>query len=110
MQSLVSGTYGFPGSGKNGIILHGMYGAGKSTTAALLPDVIEGTAIGLNSPWRSLYRVMSNNNGVALLSQIDNICSLVNLSGDKYVYIILDEVDNLSPTAMPQLKSIMDSA
>lgn len=107
MQSLVSGTYGFPGSGMNGIILHGKFGAGKSTAATLIPDAMEKTTIGMDCPWREMFRVMSNNNGVGLLTQIDNLCCSHNLNG-KYVYIVLDEVDNLSPTAMPQLKTVMD--
>ena len=108
MQSLISGTYGFPGSGTNGILLHGKFGAGKSTASKLIPDAMENTNIGMNCPWRHIFRVMSNNNGVGLLTQIDNLCKPLNLNG-KYVYIVLDEVDNLSPTAMPQLKSVMDA-
>jgi DNA polymerase III delta prime subunit len=107
MHSLASDTYGFPGSGMNGILFHGKFGAGKSTAAKLIPDAIENTNIGMNCPWRHMFRVMSNNNGVGLLTQISNLCMPLNLNG-KYVYIILDEVDNLSPTAMPQLKSVMD--
>jgi DNA polymerase III delta prime subunit len=109
MQSITSGTFGFPGGGTNGILLYGKYGAGKSTTAMLIPDALEATSIGMDSCSRNMFRIMSNNNGVGLLNQIDNMCSLVNLGGDKYQYFILDEVDNLSAAAMPQLKSIMDS-
>lgn len=108
MQSIVNGTYGFPGSGMNGIILHGKYGAGKSTTATLIPDAMEQTSIGMNCPWRTMHRIMSDNNGVNLLTQINNSCWTVNLNG-KYAYVILDEVDNLSSSAMHQLKSVMDN-
>jgi DNA polymerase III delta prime subunit len=108
MQSIVSGTYGFPGNGKNGIILHGKYGAGKSTTATLIPDAMEQTSIGMNCPWRTMHRIMSNNNGVGFLTEIDDKCYTVNING-KYAYVILDEVDNLSPSAMQQLKSVMDN-
>lgn len=107
MQSLVSGTYGFPGSGMNGIILHGNYGAGKTTAATLIPDAMENTNIGMNCPWREMVHVMSNNNGVNLITQIDNLCYSLNLNG-KYVYIVLDEVDILSSAAMQQLKSTMN--
>jgi DNA polymerase III delta prime subunit len=109
MQSITSGSFGFPGGGTNGILLHGKYGAGKSTAATLIPDALEATSIGMNSHSRNMFRIMSNNNGVGLLNQIDNMCSFVSLSDDKYQYFILDEVDNLSAAAMPQLKSIMDS-
>lgn len=107
MQSLVSGIYGFPGSGMNGIILHGNYGAGKTTAATLIPDAMENTNIGMNCPWREIVHVMSNNNGVDLITKIDNLCYSLNLNG-KYVYVVLDEVDILSSTAMQQLKSTMN--
>ncbi|MEY4340527.1 MAG: hypothetical protein RL541_31 [Pseudomonadota bacterium] len=108
MQSITSGMYGFPGNGKNGIILHGKYGAGKSATATLIPDAMEQTNLSMNCPWRTIHRIISNNNGVDFLTQIDKSCWTVNLNG-KYIYVILDEVDNLSSSAMQQLKSVMDN-
>lgn len=108
MSDLVSGTHGFPGSGMNGIILHGKFGAGKSTAAMLIPDAMEQTNIGMNCPWRTMHRILGNNNGVGLLTQINSSCYVMNLNG-KYVYVILDEVDNLTPPAMQQLKSVMDN-
>lgn len=108
MSDLVSGTHGFPGSGMNGIILHGRFGAGKSTAAMLIPDAMEQTTIGMNCAWRTMHRILGNNNGVGLLAQINNSCYTSNLNG-KYVYVILDEVDNLSAQAMQQLKLVMDN-
>jgi DNA polymerase III delta prime subunit len=107
MQSIVNGTYGFPGSEMNGIILHGKFGAGKSSTASLIPDAMEGTNIGMDCPWRHMFHVMSPNNGVGLLDDINQKCAPLSLNG-KYVYIILDEVDNLSADGIAQLKSAMN--
>jgi replication-associated recombination protein RarA len=105
---ITSGNYGFPGSGMNGIILHGPVGAGKTTLARMIPDLIEGTNIGMDCPWREEYNIAKGNSGVAFINSVDNFCYSSNLTG-KYTYVILNEVNNLSADAMSQLKSIMDN-
>lgn len=108
MQSIVSGNYGFPDSSSNGILLHGKIGTGKTTTATLIPDAMEGTQTGMDCICRKLYPVMGENTGVNLLAEIDIFAKPL-LMVSNYTYVILDEVDNLSPTAMKQLKSVMDN-
>ncbi|WP_186021389.1 AAA family ATPase [Burkholderia gladioli] len=103
---LTSADYSFPEDGKNGIILYGPYGTGKSTCAELLPAEIEAK----HSTEAALIRYEEcspNNNGVALLSSIRTQISLVPTCGELH-YVILDEVDNLTHDAMKQLKSTMN--
>lgn len=106
--NITSGNYGFPGSGMNGIILHGPVGAGKTTLARMIPDLMEGTNIGMDCPWREEYNIAKGNNGVAFINSVDNFSYSSNFTG-KYTYVILNEVNNLSVDAMSQLKSIMDN-
>jgi DNA polymerase III delta prime subunit len=108
MGQIVSGTYGFPGSGMNGIILHGQVGAGKTTLARLIPDLMEQTKIGMDCPWREEYNIAKGNNGVDFVHKVDQFCYTNNFTG-KYTYVILNEVNNLSTDAMSQLKSVMDN-
>lgn len=108
MGQIVGGTYGFPGSGMNGIILHGPVGAGKTTLARLIPDLMEQTQISMDCPWREEYNIAKGNNGVDFVHKVDQFCYTNNFTG-KYTYVILNEVNNLSADAMSQLKSIMDN-
>ena len=47
---LISGKMAFPAYGRNGIILYGTYGTGKSTLAAKLPDAMEMQRSGVIPP------------------------------------------------------------
>ena len=41
LKQILDGKLPFPAFGKCGILLHGDYGTGKTTTACLLPELIE---------------------------------------------------------------------
>jgi ABC-type uncharacterized transport system ATPase subunit len=41
LESILDQTLQFPGNGVCGLILHGLYGTGKTTLAQLLPGLIE---------------------------------------------------------------------
>ena len=41
LDSILDATLSFPDNGVNGIVLHGLYGTGKTTMANLLPGLIE---------------------------------------------------------------------
>ena len=41
INDIAAGTIQFPACGKNGILLYGIYGTGKTTLARLLPEAIE---------------------------------------------------------------------
>jgi DNA polymerase III delta prime subunit len=108
LRDVVTGRNPFPGSGKNGILLVGDTGSGKSTLAKLLPDWIE-VARGGEEAYFTSHQITSSNGGVALLDKIENQVQLVTI-GQEFHYIVLDEVDLLSTTAMDKLKSVMNIA
>lgn len=108
LRDAVSGRSGFPDSGKNGILLVGNTGSGKSTLAKLLPDWIE-VARGGDEAYFTPHQITSSNGGVALLEKIEQQAQLVPI-GQKFHYIVLDEVDLLSTAAMDKLKSTMNIA
>jgi replication-associated recombination protein RarA len=104
IKMLVTPGHSFPGTIKNGIILHGPFGTGKSTCAGLLPAAIE-AKYSTEAPNVRTENCMAGNNGVNLTESICKQSKGYPLSGS---YIILDEVDNLTSDAMKQLKSVMN--
>ncbi len=107
LNQLLNGQIPFPAFGKCGILLHGDYGTGKTTTAQLLPDLIEASH-GASNAIYDFYQCAQGMNGVSLMNNITQRSSFVSLNQSGLHYSILDEVDNLTEAAQASLKAIMD--
>lgn len=107
LARILNGSMPFPAFGKCGILLHGNYGTGKTTTARLLPDLIEVSRGGSNAHY-DFYQCAQGMNGVSLMNNITQRTSFLSLNHSGLHYSILDEVDNLTDAAQASLKAIMD--
>jgi replication-associated recombination protein RarA len=107
LSQILNGQLPFPAFGKCGILLHGNYGTGKTTTACLLPDLIEASHAGSNAMY-DFYQCAQGMNGVSLMNNITQRTSFISLNHSGLHYSILDEVDNLTQAAQASLKAIMD--
>ena len=107
LTSILNGSMPFPAFGKCGILLHGNYGTGKTTTARILPDLIEVSRGGSNAHY-DFYQCAQGMNGVSLMNNITQRTSFLSLNHSGLHYSILDEVDNLTDAAQASLKAIMD--
>jgi replication-associated recombination protein RarA len=108
LSELVSNRLPFPAFGKCGILLHGPYGTGKSTTASLLPNLMERARSGSDAHF-SEHKCAQGTNGATLMTTIQQTTSFVSLNQSGLHYTVLDEVDNLTDAAQASLKAIMDS-
>ena len=107
LKQILNGSMPFPAFGKCGILLHGNYGTGKTTTARLLPELIE-VSKGGNESIYDFYECAQGMNGVSLIQKIQTRTTLFSFNSSGSQYSVLDEVDNLTDAAQASLKAIMD--
>lgn len=105
---ITTGKLPFPQSGKNGLLIYGTFGTGKTSLAKLLPDVIEANHSG-GQALVTYEAIRKGNDGATLLNRIDSICQNNPYNWTKYQYFILDEVENLHKDAMQSLRSTMNT-
>lgn len=86
-------------------MLYGVPGTGKSVLAKMFPNAMEMARTG--NPANSRYeRVHPGNNDAALMKSLHGQAMVVPFA--TYHYFVLDEVDELTKTAMSSLKSLMN--
>jgi DNA polymerase III delta prime subunit len=121
LESILDLSLPFPDNGVCGIILYGLYGTGKTTSANLLPGLIDtvlsdpsthsiqpSLIVDTSEPYVDHYACAQGQNGAQLTQQIQNRTQLISLNASSNHFVIMDEVDNLTDAAQAGFKAVMN--
>lgn len=122
LELILSRRLPFPFNGKSGILFHGIWGTGKTTLARTFPGLLETAYAGnynlangvLHMPADMDHlRSVEFNCGVANILKISSAVTQLNqrlqfFHYSQHDYIILDEIDRLTPAAQQSLRGLMD--
>jgi replication-associated recombination protein RarA len=109
LLNITQGGSHFPIAGKNGILIFGVCGTGKTELAKLLPSAIERSIANaeLNEE-AEFVGCRQGVNGTTVMKLIENIAILISFNASGLHYFTLDEVDNMTKEAQQSLKSAMN--
>lgn len=108
IKRIVSGQKDFPALGKQALLLHGVWGTGKSTLAKLLPNAIEQGKTGKDCQLSFMYECEDGDSGAKLAKNILHRTSFVSPNHSGLHYVFINEFDSLNKRAQASLKSILD--
>ena len=106
VDDLVTNTLPFPANGKNGLVIFGPPGTGKTALMQLLPEPIEQHRSCEPAYSPNFHPIDSTTSVPVLFKSIKTRSGNMPLTG-KYNYFLLDEVDQLKSEGMRSLKGAM---
>lgn len=109
VRGIADGSVVFPCSGKNGFLIYGPYGTGKTTLAMVLPSEIEKLHGTSTNPfiWLQVADDDGKVNGLAVKT-MHAAAQLQNITASKFNHFVIDELDGFSKDHQKKVRSTMN--
>lgn len=110
VRYVADGSLPFPNAGKNGFVIHGPFGTGKTTLANLLPSEIE-ALFGRPADPYLWFRTADDDNKIngGFVKALANAVNLSNITKSKFSHYVIDELDGFSMPHQRKIRAAMNS-
>ncbi len=108
VRYVADGSLPFPSSGKNGFLIYGPYGMGKTTLANMLPSEIEMLHGMPSQPF--LWSQTADDDGKVnsrILKVLETAVTVNNITASKFSHFVIDELDGFSSPHQRKIRAAM---
>jgi replication-associated recombination protein RarA len=110
VRYIANGNLPFPSTGKNGFLIHGPFGTGKSTLAMLMPSELEKLHGNPASPF--VWSQQADDDAKVKAKIVDNLSTAVNfinVTPSKFSHYVIDELDEFSKAHQKKIRTAMNA-
>ena len=110
VRYIANGNLPFPSTGKNGFLIHGPFGTGKSTLAMLMPSELEKLHGNPASPF--VWSQQADDDAKVNAKIVDNLSTAVNfinVTPSKFSHYVIDELDEFSKAHQKKIRAAMNA-
>jgi hypothetical protein len=110
VRYIANGNLPFPSTGKNGFLIHGPFGTGKSTLAMLMPSELEKLHGNPASPF--VWSQQADDDAKVNAKIVDNLSTAVNfinVTPSKFSHYVIDELDEFSKAHQKKIRTAMNA-
>lgn len=110
VRYIANGNLPFPSTGKNGFLIHGPFGTGKSTLAMLMPSELEKLHGNPASPF--VWSQQADDDAKVNAKVVDNLSTAVglnNVTPSRFNHYVIDELDEFSKAHQKKMRTAMNA-